>query len=180
MPVPALLLPLIKGLAANGLSTIATAIAAKGKEKVEEIIGVKIPDSADQLTGDKLIELRNAEFAHEEKLREFAIREKEIEIDAEKAGQAQVTDRWKADMASDNKLSKNVRPGTLIYLLITTLVLTILDSIPELGVTIKPVWISVWADALQLVLFAYFVGRSAEKGLDMYRSWKVRKEALES
>ena len=35
---------------------------------------------------------------------------------ADKEAQEQVTERWKADMSSDSKLSKNIRPAVLIYL----------------------------------------------------------------
>lgn len=177
MPLPAMLLPLIKGLAANGLTTLATAIAAKGKEKVEEVIGVKIPDTADELTGDKLLELRKAAFAHEEALHGFAVKKLEIEAESEKAGQAQVSDRWKADMASDNRLSKNIRPGTLIYLLAANTLFTILDSVPSFGIDIADVWVTIWADAFKVVLGAYFIGRTVEKGLDTWQGWKSRREA---
>ena len=40
----------------------------------------------------------------------------EILEKADKEAQEQVTERWKADMASDSKLSKNIRPAVLIFL----------------------------------------------------------------
>ena len=45
----------------------------------------------------------------------------EILEKADNDAQAQVTDRWKADMASDSFLSKNIRPLVLIYLTVITL-----------------------------------------------------------
>ena len=39
-----------------------------------------------------------------------------------------VTDRWKADMASDNKLSKSVRPLVLIFVIVCTMLLIFIDS----------------------------------------------------
>ena len=47
---------------------------------------------------------------------------------ADKDAQAQVTDRWKADMASDSFLSKNIRPLVLIYLTIVFTVLSFFDG----------------------------------------------------
>ena len=80
------------------------------------------------------------------------------EVEMEK----QITDRWKADMASDSWLSKNVRPLVLIFLVISTVLLIFIDAgIINFTVEAK------WTDLLQLVLItvigAYFGGRSLEK-----------------
>jgi maltodextrin utilization protein YvdJ len=80
------------------------------------------------------------------------------EIEMEK----QVTDRWKADMASDSWLSKNTRPMVLIFLVVSTVLMIFIDA----GV-IAFVVEAKWTDLLQLVLItvigAYFGGRSLEK-----------------
>ena len=39
-----------------------------------------------------------------------------ILIEAEAEIEKNITERWKADMSSDNKLSKSVRPLVLIFL----------------------------------------------------------------
>ena len=87
----------------------------------------------------------------------------EVFINAEAAQQKNVTERWKADMASDNKLSKSVRPLSLIFVLVSTVVLIFIDSgFINFAVDDK------WKDLLQLLLItivaAYFGGRSYEKG----------------
>lgn len=156
MPLPAILLPIIKGLAANGLSTLATAIAAERKEKVEEVIGVKIPDNPAELTGDKLLELRKAAFAHEEALQGFAVKKLEIEADAEKAGGREVTERWRADMTSDSWLSKNVRPLVLIALTVSIVLMAAFSK----WLAVEPKWIDLLQISYTTVLAAYFVGRS--------------------
>ena len=74
----------------------------------------------------------------------------------------QITDRWKADMQSDSWLAKNIRPMTLAFLVISTVLMIFIDA----G-TIKFVVEEKWTDLLQLVLItvigAYFGGRSLEK-----------------
>ena len=76
--------------------------------------------------------------------------------------QRQVSERWKSDMNSDSWLSKNVRPVTLIFLIICTMLLIFIDA-GFLEFNVKDSYV----DLLQLVLItvigAYFGGRSLEK-----------------
>jgi hypothetical protein len=80
------------------------------------------------------------------------------EIEMEK----NITARWEADLKSDSWLSKNVRPLTLIFLIVCTMLLIFIDA-GALNFEVK----STWVDLLQLVLItvigAYFGGRSLEK-----------------
>ena len=73
-----------------------------------------------------------------------------------------ITDRWKADMNSDSWLAKNIRPMTLAFLVVSTVLMIFIDA----G-TIKFVVEEKWTDLLQIVLItvigAYFGGRSLEK-----------------
>ena len=87
---------------------------------------------------------------------------KSLIADYETKMEANITDRWKADMNSDSWLSKNVRPMILIFLVVSTVLMIFIDA----G-TIKFVVEEKWTDLLQLVLItvigAYFGGRSFEK-----------------
>ena len=80
------------------------------------------------------------------------------EVEMEK----QITERWSMDMNSDSWLSKDIRPMTLIFLVVSTVLLVFIDA----GVIAFEVKAS-WVDLLQLVLItvigAYFGGRSLEK-----------------
>jgi len=80
------------------------------------------------------------------------------EVEMEKT----ITDRWKADMNSDSWLAKNIRPMTLAFLVISTVLMIFIDA----G-TINFIVEEKWTDLLQLVLItvigAYFGGRSLEK-----------------
>jgi|TARA_R100001509_G_C4851191_1_gene210154 hypothetical protein len=87
---------------------------------------------------------------------------KKMLLDSEADLQKNVTDRWTADMKSDSWLSKNVRPMTLIFMLVCTMLLIFIDAgTIEFHVEEK------WTDLLQLVLItivgSYFGGRSIEK-----------------
>ena len=86
-----------------------------------------------------------------------------IFINAEAEIEKNISERWKADMASDNKLAKSVRPLTLIFLFVSTVLLIFIDS----GF-ITFVVDDEWKELLKLILMttvaAYFGGRSYEKG----------------
>ena len=86
----------------------------------------------------------------------------ELISDYETKMEANITDRWKADMNSDSWLSKNVRPLVLIFLVVSTVLMIFIDAgTINFNVEAK------WTDLLQLVLItvigAYFGGRSLEK-----------------
>ena len=87
---------------------------------------------------------------------------KELIADYETKMEANITDRWKADMNSDSWLSKNVRPMILIFLVVSTVLMIFIDA-----ATINFVVEQKWTDLLQIVLItvigAYFGGRSLEK-----------------
>lgn len=166
--------PIIQELMSKGLTALAGAVANKGKEFVEDKLGIKLDE---KITPERALELKQIELDNEDKLRAWALENRKLDIEEEKIAQGAVTDRWNADLHSDNKLSKNIRPGTLIYLLLATTLLAILDSVPAWGLQIKPVWVSLFADALQLVLGAYFLGRSVEKGVTVWQDYKTKREA---
>ena len=99
--------------------------------------------------------------SNEEKL-EAERQIKEIVAKYEIEMQKNITARWEADLKSDSWLSKNVRPMTLIFLIVCTMLLIFIDA-GALNFEVK----SSWVDLLQLVLItvigAYFGGRSFEK-----------------
>ena len=53
---------------------------------------------------------------------------KKMLLESEVELQKNVTERWKADMASDSWLSKNVRPYTCAFLLVSTVILIFIDA----------------------------------------------------
>jgi len=155
-----LLAPLLSKLAESGMGLLAKAIETKGKDAIEKAIGVKIPDKASDLTPEALSALKAAEMEHEEVLRTLAVREIELNLEAEKTASIQVTDRWESDMLSDSWLSKNIRPLTLIFILG---IYTVFSIASAFGVSITASYVELLGQWGMLVMSAYFVGRSVEK-----------------
>jgi len=104
---------------------------------------------------DNLTTTKEEKLAAEQKI-------KDMIMGYEAEMQKQVTARWSMDMNSDSWLSKNIRPLTLIFLVISTVLIIFIDA-GVLQFDVK----SSWVDLLQLVLItvigAYFGGRSLEK-----------------
>jgi len=104
---------------------------------------------------DDLHTSEEEKLAAEQKIKEIVAN---YEVEMEK----NITSRWEADLKSDSWLSKNVRPMTLIFLIVCTMLLIFIDA-GALNFEVKDTWV----DLLQLVLItvigAYFGGRSFEK-----------------
>lgn len=65
MAIPAAIAAILKPLLGNGLNLVGNAVLAKGKDWVENKLGVELkPD----MTGDEIIRLKQAEMEHEEEL----------------------------------------------------------------------------------------------------------------
>ena len=84
-------------------------------------------------------------------------------VDAEIKFQENVTERWKADMGSDVKLAKLIRPITLISLMGMFMVTMMIDSMDNVAFNVKDTYVSL-LELLMLTAFgAYFAGRTIEK-----------------
>jgi hypothetical protein len=164
---------LLGTLAQNGLGLLSSAIQAKGKQVVEQTLGVKISDNP---TPQEVENLRQLQYDHEERLLELGIEKAKIEqqeLEALLAAQANqennVSERWKADMASDSVLSKNIRPMTLIYILTAYLIFAGLSAA---GINVQEAYVSLLGQWGMLVMTAYFGGRTVEKVMEMRRKGK--------
>ena len=166
------MLPLIASLlgtlAENGLGLLSSAIQAKGKEVVENTLGVKIPDNP---TPEDVSKLRQLQFDHEERLLELGIEKAKMEL-AEldllaKAAQNDadnITDRWQADMASDSWLSKNIRPMSLIAIFAGYFLFAMMSAF---GYNANESYVTLLGNWGQLIMGAYFCGRTVEKLAEM-------------
>ena len=84
-------------------------------------------------------------------------------VDAEVQFQNNVTERWKADMGSDVKLAKLIRPVTLIALMSMFMITMVADSMDNWPFNVKDSYVSL-LEILMLTAFgAYFAGRTIEK-----------------
>lgn len=70
---------LLTTLAENGLGLLSSAIQVKGKEVIENTLGVKIPDNP---SPEDVVKLRQAQFDHEERLIELGIEKAKQDLEA--------------------------------------------------------------------------------------------------
>lgn len=123
MPAPiiaaagAVVAPYLMELAKNGLSMLVGAIQAKGKEVVEEKLGVKIPEDPAKLTPDLLVTLQTKQMEHQEFLTQAALEEtKAVLADVQSARDREVQI---ATSAAAPMINKVITP--LLALLIVSL-----------------------------------------------------------
>ena len=91
---------------------------------------------------------------------ELALKLKEIDTRAFEAETKAVTDRWQADMSSDSWLSKNIRPMTLIAIFVAYFLFAALSAG---GINVNESYVKLLGEWGQLIMLAYFGGRTAEK-----------------
>jgi hypothetical protein len=159
---------LLGTLAENGLGLLSSAIQAKGKEVVENTLGVKITDAP---TPEDVSKLRQLQFDHEEKLLALGIEKAKMELaelqlfaDAAKNEDNNVSDRWKADMNSDSWLSKNIRPMSLIAIFLGYFLFAMMSAF---GYNANESYVTLLGNWGMLIMGAYFGGRTVEKLAEM-------------
>lgn len=150
--------PIIAALLQQGFSILGGALLSKGKEVVEEKLGIDIDKALGSEEGR--IKLKQLESEHEQWLIEADIRKRDQELEFQKAQESGITDRWKADMGSDSWLAKTVRPMTLIYLLTAYTILSLLSGF---GFNVASAYVELLGQWGMLVMTAYFGGRTLEK-----------------
>jgi hypothetical protein len=127
------------------MNILSTIFSGGAKELVKGVGGVI----------DNLHTSKEEKLAAEQKI-------KELIASYQSTLEKEITSRWEADMQSDSWLAKNIRPMTLAFLVISTILMIFIDA----G-TINFVVEEKWTDLLQIVLItvigAYFGGRSLEK-----------------
>ncbi len=125
--------------------------------EVLDVVGDLLPDQGALGIVKNLLD-KGEPLSHAEQM-EFARHEMELL----KAEQDAVTRRWEADMQSDVKIAKYIRPFTLIALLLMFITLAVVDSVEALSFEVKESYV----DLLQILMLtafgAYFAGRSLEK-----------------
>ena len=87
---------------------------------------------------------------------------KELMLGHQAQMEQNITDRWKADMASDSWLSKNVRPLMLIFVMVCTMLLIFIDA-GFIAFEVEEKWTDLLTMVLITIVGSYFGGRSLEK-----------------
>lgn len=113
-------------------------------------------DAADQAKL-KLLELQQSG--------ELAKLQNEIALEQE------ITKRWQADMTSDSWLSKNIRPVALLIILAGYFTFAGLSAF---DIDTNSAYVELLGQWGQIVMLAYFSGRSIEKGVDIWTSRKFK------
>ena len=155
------MIPILAELLQNGLSLLGNAFLAKGQDWVEQKTGVKLGPN---MPPEQIVALKQAEMAHEEELLKISQENNRLGLEFFKAEAEAVTERWKADMASDSWLSKNVRPGTLVYILTAYLLFALMSAF---GYMVNETYVTMLGQWGQIVMLAYFGGRTVEKVMEM-------------
>jgi hypothetical protein len=85
-------------------------------------------------------------------------------IAADTAEQQELTKRHEADMASDSWMSKNIRPGTLVFIL---LVYSTFAMMSAWDIEVNNNYVELLGQWGMLIMSFYFGGRTLEKIMDM-------------
>ena len=88
----------------------------------------------------------------------------EMELEYYKIEQNNLTERLKADMASDSWLSKNIRPMTLVFILLTYTTFAMMSA---WDIEVNNNYVELLGQWGMLIMSFYFGGRTLEKIMDM-------------
>ena len=127
---------------------------AKSGSSIVETLGGALPDKGLLAVVKNLI--------HKQPM---PIQDKEMALrllDQDITEMQEISKRWESDMKSDNKLSKNVRPLTLIFMTISLILFIFLDS-TFIDFQLEEMHIETLKQLCSVVYIAYFGGRSYEK-----------------
>jgi len=86
------------------------------------------------------------------------------QIAADTAEQQELTKRHEADMASDSWMSKNIRPMTLVFILV---VYTSFAGLSAADIEVNNNYVELLGQWGMLIMSFYFGGRTLEKIMDM-------------
>jgi hypothetical protein len=92
------------------------------------------------------------------------IAEMNIDLQAYQTEQNNLTDRLKADMASDSWLSKNIRPLTLVFILAAYFTFAMMSAFDY---ETRGNYVELLGQWGMLIMSFYFGGRTLEKIMDM-------------
>jgi len=86
------------------------------------------------------------------------------QLNADVSEQHELTERLKADMGSDSWLSKNIRPGALIFILVTYTTFALMSA---WDIEVNNNYVELMGQWGVLIMSFYFSGRTLEKIIDM-------------
>jgi hypothetical protein len=135
----------LRWLVKNGKSVAPNLLDIAG-----DITGVEsLNKLSDMISGDKSLSNEDKDFLL-----------KQLEYDM--IEMREISSRWSSDMSSDSFLSKNIRPMSLMFLTVSTVLLIYLDSF-DISIEVPGEWIELLKSLLLGVYIAYFGSRGVEK-----------------
>lgn len=96
-------------------------------------------------------------------------------MQADIAEQQEITKRWQADLSSDSWLAQNIRPMTLIFILVAYSFFAFMSM---LGWETRGAYVELLGQWGMLVMTAYFGGRTMEKIMGMKDKSKVEETEI--
>ena len=161
------MMPLIQTLLTNGLGLVANAVMAKGKEFVEDKLGVKL---APDMTPEQVAQIKIAEMEHEEELLKLRLEEDKLDLAELEARLKDTNDarQREVQIATSDKaplLNKIITPVLALGILGLTFVLfgvVMFDNTP-VEASRKDILIYVLGvlSAVSTQVAAYYFGSSA-------------------
>ena len=127
-----------------------------------------IPLPALLTVGAKLIDkfFPDAQAAEQAKLKLLEMQQtgELAQLNADVTESQEITKRLQADMGSDSWLSKNIRPMTLVFILITY---TVFGLMSAWDIEVNSNYVELLGQWGMLIMSFYFGGRTLEKIIDM-------------
>ena len=151
------LLNLLKGVAPTLATAVAGPLGGMAITALANKFGVS--DSVDAVAKAIAGDPQAAQKIAETEL-EFA----KLAADAMKNENNNITERWNADMASDSWLSKNIRPMSLIAIFVGYFLFAMMSAF---GYNANESYVTLLGNWGQLIMGAYFAGRTVEKLAEM-------------
>lgn len=164
------MIPIIGTLLSNGLSLIANAVMAKGKEYVKEKTGVDLDKGA--LSQQDMVSLKKYEMEHEEELLKLKLEENKLDIEEMKAYMADVDSARKreSEMATSaqapliSKIATPVLAFVTITLTFALFYMVVFGDMVELKDTNRKdivIYILGVLSAIATQIFSYYFGSSS-------------------
>ena len=116
---------------------------------------------------DKFIPDPEAKAKAQKELLQMQQEGKLAELNADNIEAQELTKRQEADMASDSWLSKNIRPMTLIFILV---VYTTFAGMSAADIEVNNNYVELLGQWGMLIMSFYFGGRSLEKIMEMRKA----------
>jgi len=99
-----------------------------------------------------------------QKIAELELEMTKVAADVIKNENNNITERWNADMASDSWLSKNIRPMSLVAIFVGYFLFAMMSAF---GYNASESYVILLGNWGQLIMGAYFAGRTVEKLAEM-------------